>query len=221
MRSLRTHAVTTNTDAGELCVEAQVMYDYRRMTQAERQAIVAERRSRHFPWHKPPHRDLGEGWFLITAATFEHRPHFTAPTELRALVQRLLEALAGAALPVAGWVVFPNHYHALVQTSALATVGRALGAVHGRSALYANRRDHTPARQVWYKFSDRKVRSNRHFWACLHYIVFNPVKHRYVGAMGDWPWSCYAELVDEHGEAWLDDLCRSYPLGDFGKGWDD
>jgi putative transposase len=196
------------------------MYDYRRMTPAERQAAVAHRRARGFPLHKPPHLRLGEGWYFITAATFEHRPHFTAPLELTALEQRLLEAFQTARLPCAAWVVLPNHYHVLMEAPEISVVGKALGSVHGRSGYYANKRDKTPGRQVWYKFNDRKVRSDRHFWACLHYIIYNPVKHGYVKDMGEWAWSSYVELVERHGMDWVKDLSREYPLKDFGEGWD-
>jgi putative transposase len=196
------------------------MYDFRRMSPEERLAIVEYRQSRGFPLHKPPHPRQGEGWYFITAATYEHHRHFANPRELTALEQRLREALTGSELPCAGWVVMPNHYHLLLQALDLTVVGRTLGGVHGRSGLYANRRDQTPGRKVWYKFADRKVRSERHFWACLHYIVVNPVRHGYVSALNEWAWSCYAELLAAHGEAWVDDLVRQYPLGDFGDKWD-
>src|SRR5262245_2337808 len=196
------------------------MYDYRRMTPEERQAIVQLRKKRGFPWHKPPHPAQGEGWYFITGATYEHRPHFSAPVELTALERRLLEAFAESHLSCGGWIVFPNHYHALVHAPDLAVVGKALGSVHGRSARYANKRDGAPGRQVWYKYSDRKVRSERHYWACLHYIIANPVKHEYVAGVADWQWSCYHELVEHNGAAWIEDLMHEYPLGDFGVSWD-
>jgi putative transposase len=197
------------------------MYDYRRMTPEEREAIVEERRSRGFPLHKPPHPEQGRGWYLITAATFEHKPHFSAPNELRALERRLQEALGEAKISCAGWVVLPNHYHILIETECLKGIGPVIGPVHGRSSRYANLRDNSMGRQVWYKFTDRKIRSDRHFWASLHYIVHNPVKHGYVSHMEEWSWSCVHELIAEHGREWVDDLVSAYPLGEFGDKWDD
>src|SRR4051812_45055930 len=133
----RIHAVQAHPCRGEY----STMYDYRRLPPAERAAVVERRRSCGFPFHKPPHLEQGTGWYFITAATFEHRRHFAAPLELTALERRPLEALAGAELPCGGWVILPNHYHFLVRTTTLATVGNALGPVHGRSAHYTNRRD--------------------------------------------------------------------------------
>lgn len=199
--------------------EDKGMYEYRRMTAEQKRGVVEARRARGFPLHKPPHLKLGEGWYLVTAATYEHHHRFAAPAELTALERRLFEACDG--VPVAGWVVMPNGYHLLVQVKELSILGKALGTVHGRSARYANRRDGTVGRRVWYKYSDRKVRSQRHFWTCLHYIILNPVKHGFTTEPFDWPWSCIHGLVAEHGEAWVDDLRRDYPLRDFGRGWDD
>jgi putative transposase len=196
------------------------MCDYRRMTAEEQTAVVSERRARGFPLHKPPHLVRGEGWYLVTAATYEHRPLFAAPAELRALEIRLLEAMAAAGLTCAGWVVLPNHYHALIHTHDLVRVGKSLGSVHGRSARFANLRDHAPGRRVWYKFNDRKMRSERHFWASLHYVAYNPVKHGYVDAMQDWPWSCVHELTTDRGSDWLHDLIEEYPLAGYGDEWD-
>jgi putative transposase len=197
------------------------MYDYRRMTAEQKQGVVEARRARGFPLHKPPHLTLGEGWYLISAATYEHRQHFRTPAELSALGQRVMETLAQVRSRPAGWVVMPNHYHVLLHAAELPNLGRALGAVHGRSARYANQRDGTPGRQVWYKYSDRSVRSERHFWTCLHYIIANPVKHGYAKTVADWPWSCVHELVVQRGSTWVEDLQRDYPLRDFGRGWDD
>lgn len=134
---------------------------------------------------------------------------------------RLLEALSEAELSCAAWVILPNHYHLLVLADSLASVGKAIGRVHGRSSRYANLRDGTAGRQVWYKYSDRKMRSDRHFWATMHYIAYNPVKHGYVDRMNDWLWSSVHEMIERYGSDWVRDLEVAYPLGDYGSAWDE
>ncbi|NQU22616.1 MAG: transposase [Candidatus Nealsonbacteria bacterium] len=197
------------------------MYEYRRMTPQQRKAAVEERGALGFPWHRPPHPESEEGWYLISAASYEHQHHFQSPAELTALKRRLLEALGGLSLPCAGWVVMPNHYHLLTRVPELSVLGRALGAVHGRSSRYANQRDRTPGRRVWFKYSDRKVRSQRHYYTCLHYILINPMKHRFAKKLPDWPWSCVHSVIAQQGQQWVEDLQRDYPLRDFGHGSDD
>jgi len=48
-------------------------YDYRRMTEEERQQAVELRRERHYPLHAPPHPFRNEGCYLLTAANYEHK----------------------------------------------------------------------------------------------------------------------------------------------------
>jgi len=191
------------------------------MTEQERRAVVEQRRAYGLPLHRPPHFDFGDGWYLISAATYEHACHFQQPLELTALTRRLLTGLQNENIPVAGWVVMPNHYHVLVYAKSVPEVGRVVGPVHGRSARYANRRDGRPGRQVWYKYSDRKVRSERHYWTCLHYVIMNPVKHGFAPSYDLWPWSCLHELRAQLGDLWIEDLRRDYPLLAFGKDWDE
>ena len=52
-----------------------------------------------------------------------------------------------------------------------------------------NREDGIPNRKVWYRFSDRGMRSEGHFFASINYIHANPVKHGYVEKATEWPWS--------------------------------
>ena len=196
-------------------------YRYRTLTDAEKAAAVEERIARGAPAHEPPHPDQGAGWYFITAACFEHRHRFVTPGERTALARRLLEAVAAAGYGCGGWVVLPNHYHLLLEVPGLSGVGRTLGKVHVRSAAYANDRDGTPGRKVWYRYSDRRVRSDGHFGACLHYLFLNPVKHGYVRNPRDWRWSSLGTWLARYGEERFADLRLSYPLRDFGKGWDD
>jgi putative transposase len=197
------------------------MYRYRKLTKAQQQAIVAERRAHGFPLHKPPHLKLGDGWYFVTAATYEHRKVFQASSELTSLTQDLLTGTRNQGILVAAWVVMPNHYHVLLKVDVLRKVGTLVGRIHGKSSRFANLRDGQIGRQVWYKYSDRKIRSERHWYTCIHYIIANPVKHGFAKSIEQWPWSCYHELLHNHGLGWLEDLRREYPLLEFGSGWDE
>lgn len=190
------------------------------MTKKEREEILRYRASRGFPLHSPPHPEHGEGWYLITAATYEHKRHFTAPKELSALEKNILDALREKDIPCAAWIVLPNGYH-LVKLIFLKGFGRIIGPVHGRSSYYANMRDKTRGRRVWYKYSDRKIRSDLHFWTTVNYIHYNPVKHNFTSEMETWPWSSYQLYLKNKGQVWVDELFSQHPLHDYGKGWDE
>ena len=196
------------------------MYDYRRMTPEERQAVVRERHARGFPWHAPPHFRRVSGDYLITAACFEHRPIFAEPPDLSWFLDETMRAFTEAELPCFAWVFLPNHYHALVHTEDMTILSEAVRLLHSRVATDINGRHSQRGRRVWYRFSDRFIRSERHHWATVNYIHYNPVKHGYVDRMTAWPWSSVHEYVEDRGKDEGLSVWRDYPVGDYGRGWD-
>ncbi len=66
------------------------MYEYRKMTPEERKQILHERKERGFPLHAPPHLKGIAGYYLITAACYEHRPIFDTPELLSFLMDEIL-----------------------------------------------------------------------------------------------------------------------------------
>lgn len=197
------------------------MYDYRRMTPQQRAEVVRARRDAGFPWHAPPHPRNVAGWFLITAACYEHRAIFAATGDLDELQAKILEALATARLPLGAWVFLPNHYHMLTRCDDLAVVGETLRLAHSRIATQVNGRHKQRGRRVWYRYSDRRIRGERHYLATVNYIHQNPVKHRWVDHAESWPWSSIHDMVEAQGAEWARRVREDYPIGEYGRGWDD
>jgi putative transposase len=223
-----------------------VKYEYRKITPEEREDVLRQRRERGYPLHAPPHPFRQAGYYLITAANFEHAPIMRAPERRTEFESRLLEAMNDIRADAVGWVILPNHYHILVGVESLDQVSAALKQLHGSTSREWNLADgQTGKRRVWYKFSDRRIRSNdrshdlrryrgsdrsddlsrdyneAHFYRALNYIHYNPVKHGYVTDPYDWPWLSLSNYLEAHGREWLREKWKTCPPGDFGKGWDD
>ncbi|MCC6356597.1 MAG: transposase [Verrucomicrobiae bacterium] len=132
----------------------------------------------------------------------------------------LLRAVAEGGGHAFAWCVLPNHYHVLVEVSALADLVGALGRLHGRSACAWNREEGTRGRKVFFRAADRAMRSERHFLATLNYVHHNPIRHGYVERWTDWPWSSASEYLSRVGWAEAERRWREYPIGDYGRGWD-
>lgn len=80
----------------------------------------------------------------------------------------------------------------------------------------------TGQRRVWYKFTDRVIRNDAHFYRALNYLHYNPVKHGYTHDPYDWSWSSLSNYLDDRGREWLRTTWQTYrPPDDFGTGWDD
>jgi putative transposase len=197
------------------------MYDYRRMTPDERRRVLEERRGYGYPLHAPPHFDSGAGRYLITAACYEHQPIFADPGDLSVLCRDFLTGLRDRGVKVGAWVFLPNHYHLLLEAKSLASVSETLRRLHSRTATRINGRQGKHGRVVWYRFSDRRIRGERHYHASVVYVILNPVKHGYVDRAEQWPWSSVHEFLGTQGEEGLKRSLDSYPVEKYGTGWDD
>jgi putative transposase len=195
-------------------------YLYRKLTPEWQAELLRYRRLRGYPLHAPPHLEQAEGWFLITASTYEHRARFITEDDRGRLLDELFTELQAVEIPCRGWVVLPNHYHLLVQCRPFSVISQPLRRVHGRTAVELNRRLSLVGQQVWYRFSDRQIRSERHYYTTLNYIHFNPVKHGYVEKPLDWPCASVHWYMEHFGVEWLRKVWREYPVRDYGKGWD-
>lgn len=197
------------------------MYEYRKLTPEQRAEVVRERRARGFPPHSPPHPVHVQPYYLLTATCYEHARHMQAETRRRQLLEMLFETFTLADMQTQAWAILPNHYHLLVYVVDFDTLGGLFRAVHGPTSRQWNLEDSTPGRKVWYRFTDRAMRSERHYYTTLNYIHYNPVKHGWAKSPYDWAESSVHWYLAHRGREWLQDLWRQYPVREYGKGWDD
>jgi len=198
------------------------MYDWRKMSAAERQQALEIRRLRQLPWHSPPHLDFeGTHQYLISSACYEHAHIIGQSAErLTECETTLVELCHTFCTSLSAWCILPNHYHALIKTDQIRELRHALGKFHGRSSCTWNEEDDTRGRKVWHNCFERLMKSRRHFWATLNYVHHNPVHHGYVEHWQDWPWSSAREFVEAVGRPRALELWLQYPILDYGKRWD-
>ncbi|MCL4693438.1 MAG: hypothetical protein KJ060_13130, partial [Candidatus Hydrogenedentes bacterium] len=115
----------------------------------------------------------------------------------------------------------PNQDHALVEAADILGLLRQLGKRHGRTSYAWNGEENSRGRKVFFRAVERAMRSDRHYWATLNYVHHNPVHHHYVERWTDWPWSSAREYLAQTDPEEAKRTWREYPLGDYGKGWDD
>jgi putative transposase len=73
---------------------------------------------------------------------------------------------------------------------------------------------------VWYNAAETAIKSERHFWASLNYVLHNAVRHGYVERWQDWPYSNAAQYLEQVGRATAEYRWREYPILDYGAQWD-
>ncbi len=198
-------------------------YEYRKLTSREREEIVRTRRERGYPLHAPPHPFREAGYYFITAANFEHAPVMDSPDRRTEFEVLLLEAMEGIQVEVIAWVILSNHYHILIDVESLDSVSAALKYLHGKTSRQWNLQDNlTEKRRVWYKFSDRLMRSEKQLHQTFNYIHYNPIKHGHTDDVNEWPWSSFKLYEESQGRDWLREQWKSNtPPEELGRGWDD
>ncbi len=183
--------------------------------------MVKLRQERGYPWHVPPHPLRRADYYLITAANFEHAPIMATEQRRLEFQGLLLDAFQNARAEIVAWVVLPNHYHLLAWLPSLEKAKAIFQRLHGLTSRQWNAQDKTVGRKVWYRYSDRLIRSDRHFYATVNYIHYNPVRHGWVKRADEWVCTSLWAYLETKGRAWLVDIWRRYPIKDYGRGWDE
>ena len=197
------------------------MYRWRRMTPAEREQALACRREQRLPLHSPPHYASDTSFYLITAACYEHRSIIGHSSERMAdFKASLVDVLRQVCQAVHAWTVLPNHYHALVQALDVKGLLSALGRLHGRTSFEWNGQEQRRGRKVWCNAAETAMKSERHYWASLLYVLHNAVKHGYVEQWQHWPFCNAAAWLEEVGRERAERIWREFPIDDFGATWD-
>jgi putative transposase len=197
-------------------------YEYRKLTPEEKRDIVQYRRQRGYPLHAPPHPFRDKGVFLISATCFNHAFVMMLPLRRTEFELLLIEKAKSSNLNIISWVILPNHYHVLIGAESFKDISNMLQRLHGMTARKWNLEDHqSGTRRVWYRFMDRMIRNETHFFQALNYIHYNPVKHGFVKDPYDWVWSSLPLYLHDWGREELRKNWNENPPLAFGEGWDD
>ena len=138
--------------------------------------------------HSPLHRLAEGGAYIVTAASYEKAPLFRSRSRLTLLCDALLKLSARYGWSLQAWAVFPNHYHFVgssVSGDSLRTLVRHL---HSATAREINEIDGRLSRKVWFQYWETLITNQRSYFARLHYVHENAVRHRLVRRAVNYPW---------------------------------
>ncbi|WP_295437597.1 transposase [uncultured Thiodictyon sp.] len=150
---------------------------------------------------------LPGGTFFFTLVTQDRRPQFTDPESIDCLREAFRAVKKKRPFRIDAIVIMPDHLHCiwtlpgddadyslrwrLVKTwvtkhwpRPLPTPANPARCARGERALWQHR--------YW----EHVIRDEEDFSRHVDYIHYNPVKHGYVDAVADWPYSSFLRFVD-------------------------
>jgi putative transposase len=143
--------------------------------------------------HAPQHKLSQRGAFMVTSGTYDKRHLFTDGARLRMLHDALLTVADKHRWALQAWAVFPNHYHFIgVSPEDAGTLKMMIQELHSRTARALNKYDGSPGRKVWHNFWETHLSIESSYYARLHYVHANPVKHRLVSVANLYPYGSAA-----------------------------
>lgn len=164
-------------------------------------------------WHHAPTHLLFEpGVFMVTAATYGKEHFFHGEKRLDLLHDRLHACAVEFGWQLRAWAVFPNHYHFVARSpqdpKTLTKMSRKL---HMTTAKAVNEQDSTPGRKVWHQFWESLLTYDRSYYARLHYVHQNPVRHKVAQVANAYRW-CSAGQFELQAERGFRRMVESFPI---------
>jgi putative transposase len=138
--------------------------------------------------HSPLHRLTERGAYIVTAGTYRKQPFFHSEQRLTLLNEELFRVAEKNGIELQAWAIFPNHYHFVAQVGRAESLRPALSELHTLTARALNAMDQAPGRKVWFQFWETHVTNDRSYFARVHYVYENPVRHKIARRAANYPW---------------------------------
>jgi putative transposase len=166
-----------------------------------------------FKWpHAPSHLVKGAGTYIVTGSTYQKELLFLGKEKLDVLTNSLLEIAAEFEWEMQAWAVFPNHYHFIAHCSEREAHPKpVVSKLHSVTARELNKMDDVLGRRVWYQYRDTRITFERSYFARLHYVHQNPVKHGLAKVAENYPW-CSAGWFKRTADLPFIETVQSFPL---------
>jgi putative transposase len=131
---------------------------------------------------------VSDRFFFITCRLLPHRGRLSEP-EFELLARVVRERRQKYHFLLTGWVLLPDHWHAIFFPSLPLTISSVLEAIKvgPTHRINAGRKE---SGLLWQsRFFDRAVRTVKEYYEKVEYIDLEPVRAGQVERAEEWPWS--------------------------------
>ncbi len=162
------------------------------------------------------------GAFFFTLTAFRRAPWLCEPEALKLMREAIQKVRRERPFRIDAWVTLPEHIHCiwtlpegegdyserwrlLKRAVSAGLTPEVVAGFQGGARRYRHltappkgSRKKRGERLIWQRrFWEHKIRDDRDYAYHCDYIHYNPVKHGYVTAPVDWPWSSFHRFVRE------------------------
>jgi putative transposase len=148
--------------------------------------------------HNPPHYFVPNAMYIVTGAILYNKRLLTDDKRKALVLEILLERCTHWKWELEAWAILENHYHFIARSPEDAlTLEILIRQIHSKSAVVLNKLDKTLGRKVWHNYWDTCITLETSYYARLHYVHLNPVKHGLVESAEDYPFCSYRWFLEK------------------------
>jgi len=148
--------------------------------------------------HNPPHYFVPNAMYIVTGAILHNKRILKSDKHKLLVMDILLERATHWKWDLEAWVILENHYHFIARAPENAlTLEKLIRQIHSKSAVQLNKLDKTLGRKVWYNYWDTCITLETSYYARLHYVHLNPVKHGLAENAEDYPFCSYRWFLEK------------------------
>lgn len=155
--------------------------------------------------HSPPHYFVSNATYMVTGSTLYNKRLLTDNERKSLILNVLFERTTYFGWILEAWAVLENHYHFIARAPENAlTLANLMRQFHSKTTVMLNKLDKQMGRQVWHNYWDTCVTHETSYYARLHYVHLNPVKHGMVKNAEDYPFCSYRWFLEKTDESFRD-----------------
>ena len=161
--------------------------------------------------HAPTHWLIDDFYYFLTGAVYQKKRYLTTTKTKEIFIKYLLQYIKKYNWDLFDWVVLENHYHFLARVASGADIPLLQNTLHKTSAFHIKKALALNVNPFWYQYWDRCIRNEKHYFETATYILYNPVKHRYVDNLNDYAFSSFHIRKEQEEEKLRDNFLTYKP----------
>ena len=151
--------------------------------------------------HNPPHYFVPNAMYIVTGSLLYNQRLLTDDKRKSLVCDILFDRTARWGWDLEAWAILENHYHFIARAPENAlSLEKLIRQIHSKSAVKLNKLDKTVGRKVWYNYWDTCITLETSYYARLHYVHLNPVKHGLIENAEAYPFCSYRWFLEKADE---------------------